>query len=175
MRIAVIGTGVSGLVAAYLLGREHDLTVFEAQSHVGGHTLTSPIDWQGQEYHVDAGFIVFNEVNYPNLVRLFQKLGVESQATSMSFSVKSRRTGLEYAGTSPNGLFAQRRNLASPRFLGLLRDIGRFNKQGRRLLAASSVSPTLGQLIEQGGYSQAFVDEYLIPMGAAIWSTSPLY
>jgi predicted NAD/FAD-binding protein len=173
MRIAVIGTGVSGLVAAYLLGREHDLTVFEAQSHVGGHTLTSRIDWQGQEYHVDAGFIVFNEVNYPNLVRLFQKLGVESQATSMSFSVKSRRTGLEYAGTSPNGLFAQRRNLASPRFLGLLRDIGRFNKQGRRLLAASSVSPTLGQLIEQGGYSQAFVDEYLIPMGAAIWSTNP--
>lgn len=173
MRIGIIGTGVSGLVAAHCLSRDHDLTVFEAQSHIGGHTLTSKIDWEGREYHVDAGFIVFNEANYPNLVRLFDRLGVESQTTSMSFSVKCERSGLEYAGTSLDTLFAQRRNLLNWTYLRMLRDIVRFNRGGAELLQSGHVAPRLGQLLQQGGYSKAFIEQYLIPLGAAIWSTSP--
>lgn len=173
MKIGVIGSGISGLVAAHCLAREHDLTIFEAQSHVGGHTLTSEVDWEGETFHLDAGFIVFNEVNYPNLVRLFDQLGVESQSTSMGFSVKCERTGLEYGGTSLNSLFAQRRNLLNLAYYRLLRDIVRFNREGRELLRNGRAAPRLGHLLDRGGYSRAFVDQYLIPLGAAIWSTSP--
>jgi predicted NAD/FAD-binding protein len=173
MRIAIVGTGISGLVAAHYLAPDHDLTIYEAQSHIGGHTLTSEIDWEGRAYHIDAGFIVFNEVNYPNLVNLFDELGVESQETSMSFSVKCERTGLEYSGSSLNGLFAQRRNLVNPGYLRLLREITRFNREARELLQASRIAPRLGEVLSRGGYSRAFVEQYLIPLGAAIWSTSP--
>jgi predicted NAD/FAD-binding protein len=173
MKLAIVGTGISGLVAAHRLAGEHDLTIFEAKSHVGGHTLTSEVDWQDRTYHIDAGFIVFNEPNYPNLVRLFDELGVDSQATSMSFSVKCERTGLEYAGTSLNTLFAQRRNLFNVAYLRMLREITRFNREGRALLQAGDMAPRLGQVLHRGGYSRAFIEQYLIPLGAAIWSTSP--
>jgi predicted NAD/FAD-binding protein len=173
MRLAIVGTGISGLVAAHLLHEEHDLTLFEAQSHVGGHTLTSDVSMDGEDYAVDAGFIVYNETNYPNFVRLLDRLGVETQPTNMSFSVKDEATGLEYAGTSLNALFAQRRNLLNAGFLRMLRDIGRFNKHARHSLASGLGSQTLGEFLEQGGYSRRFVEHYLVAMAAAIWSTDP--
>lgn len=173
MRIAVVGTGISGLVVAHLLHEDHDLTVFEAQSHIGGHTLTSDINFEGETYAVDAGFVVFNEVTYPSFVKLLQRLGVESQPTSMSFSVKCEQTGLEYSGTSLNTLFAQRRNLVRWSFLKMLMDIVRFNREARELLDQPAMAPTLRQVLAAGGYSEAFAEKYLIPMGAAIWSTSP--
>ena len=173
MRIAIVGTGISGLVAAHRLRPEHQLTVFEADSHVGGHTLTTDVEWDGRRYAVDAGFIVFNEVNYPHLVRLFDELRVDSQETSMSFSVRCERTGLEYAGTSLAALFAQRRNALRPSFWRLLADVVRFNRDGRRLLADGRMEATLGETLARGGYSESFTERYLVPMGAAIWSMPP--
>ena len=126
MKLAVVGSGISGLVCARLLHEEHDLTLFEAGGHVGGHTITSRIDDGDREHWVDAGFIVYNEVNYPNFVRLLEHLDVDTQPTSMSFSVRDDRAGLEYCGTSINTLFAQRQNLLRPSFLRMLADIARF-------------------------------------------------
>jgi predicted NAD/FAD-binding protein len=173
MRIAVVGTGISGLVAAHLLHRDHDLTIFEAQSHIGGHTLTSDVSMAGRQYAVDAGFIVYNETNYPNFVRLLDRLGVETQPTSMSFSVKCGATGLEYAGTSLNALFAQRRNLLSVGFLRMLREIGRFNREALQSLANDPGDETLRDFLQRGGYSDRFIQHYLVAMAAAIWSTDP--
>ncbi len=173
MRLAIVGTGISGLVCAHLLHDEHELTIYEAGDHVGGHTVTTGVRCDGRTYRVDAGFIVYNEVNYPNFVRLLARLGVETQPTSMSFSVRDDRAGLEYCGTSLNTLFAQRRNLLRPSFLRLLGDIRRFNSEARALLAAGGVQPTLRQFLEAGGYKRQLVDQYLVPMGAAIWSTRP--
>ena len=136
MRIAIVGTGISGLVAGYLLAEDHQLTVFEAADHVGGHTNTIEVKEGVGTLAVDTGFIVYNEQNYPNFTKLLSRLGVESQSTSMSFSVRCDRTGLEYNGTSLNRLFAQRRNLLRPRFLGMLRDILRACEE-----RTSAVSP----------------------------------
>ena len=173
MELAIVGTGISGLVCAHLLHAEHDLTIFEAGGHVGGHTLTSRVERDGEERWVDAGFIVYNEVNYPYFVRLLERLEVETQPTSMSFSVRDDRDGLEYCGTSLDTLFAQRRNLLRPSFYRLLADIGRFNRDGKALLANNGSQPTLREFLDAGGYGRKLVEQYLVPMAASIWSTEP--
>jgi predicted NAD/FAD-binding protein len=169
MKVAVIGAGIAGNVAAWHLHRMgHELAVFEAGSHVGGHTHTHDIDGHA----IDTGFIVFNERTYPNFVRLLDALGVESQPSSMSFSVRNESSGLEYNGTRLSTLFAQRRNLVRPSFYRMLADILRFNREAPRLLETEQ-SPTLGEYLGANRYSRAFIGDYLIPMGAAIWSTDP--
>jgi uncharacterized protein len=172
MKIAIIGTGISGLVAAWLLNREHEITVYEASGYAGGHTNTVPVRLAGRDWAVDTGSIVYTRRTYPNFVRLIEQLGVESKPTSMSFSVKCERTGLEYAGRSPSSLFAQRSNLLSPRFYRMLRDIMRFNREAKTLLTAD-VDMTLGEYVKRAGYSEVFLNHYLIPMGAAVWSANP--
>jgi predicted NAD/FAD-binding protein len=173
MRIAIIGSGIAGNVAAHHLHREHDIAVFEAGGHAGGHTHTHDIDLDGRRYAVDTGFIVFNDRTYPNFIGLLDELGVASQESSMSFSVRDEASGLEYNGTTLNTLFAQRRNLLRPSFLGMVREILRFNREAPALLEKAEAGLTLGAFLEQGGYGRRFVDHYLVPMGAAIWSTDP--
>jgi len=172
MRIAIIGTGVSGLVAAYLLHEEHDLTVFEAEDYVGGHTHTVDVEAGGRTYAVDTGFIVFNEKTYPNLVTLFRRLGVEWQDSNMAFSVRCERTGLEYRPSTLGTLFAQRRNLVRPGFWRMLRDIARFRRESAELLDGPD-EITLGEYLDRRGYSREFVEHFIVPMGAAIWSAEP--
>lgn len=171
MKIAIVGTGISGMVAAYLLHRDHDITVFEAADYIGGHTNTVEVRLDGQHYAIDAGFIVFNDWTYPNFIALLNRLGVESQPSDMSFSVKCERTGLEYNGTSLNSLFAQRRNLFRPSFHRMIRDILRFNREAPSLLDRPEPGPSLGEYVTTRGYSTEFVEHYLVPMGAAIWSS----
>ena len=173
MRVAVIGSGISGLVSAYRLSGAHEVTVFESGSHVGGHTHTVDIEHGGRHYAVDTGFIVFNDWTYPNFIGLLDELKVAWQPSSMSFSVRCEQSGLEYNGTSVNTLFAQRRNLVSPRFIRMVRDILRFNREAPAVLANPDSSLTLQDLITQGGYSRGFVEHYIVPMGAAIWSARP--
>lgn len=172
-RLAVVGTGISGLVACRHLHERHDLTVFEAGDHVGGHTHTHDVELGGERHAIDTGFIVFNERTYPNFVRLLDELGVAWQDSDMSFSVQDEATGLEYNGTSLNSLFAQRRNLFRPRFWGMVRDILRFGREAPQLLASDDDALTLGEYLERGRYGRAFVEQYVIPMGAAIWSAEP--
>jgi len=173
MKIAVIGTGIAGNVAARELSREHEITVFEAGNYVGGHTHTHNIDDNGRPLAIDTGFIVFNDWTYPNFIALLDELGVSSQPSEMSFGVKCERTGLEYKGHTLNTLFAQRRNLLRPSFYRMLRDIVRFNREARSLLEADADSLTLGDYLHNNQYSAAFTDYYIIPMGAAIWSAEP--
>jgi predicted NAD/FAD-binding protein len=173
VKIAVIGAGIAGNVAARELYREHDVTVFEAGDHVGGHTHTHDVELHGRSWRVDTGFIVFNDRTYPNFIALLDDLGVEAQDSSMSFSVRDEVTGLEYNGTSLNTLFAQRRNLLRPSFLGMVRDILRFNREAPRLLDEPGGELPLRELLERGRYGRAFVEHYVVPMGAAIWSTDP--
>ncbi|MEO8537030.1 MAG: FAD-dependent oxidoreductase [Betaproteobacteria bacterium] len=170
MKIAVIGTGIAGNVAAYHLSREHDVTVFEADGRVGGHTHTHDVTQAGRSYRVDTGFIVFNDWTYPRFIALMDELGVASQPSAMSFSVRDEASGLEYNGTSLNGLFAQRRNLLRPSFLWMLREVLRFNRDALALLDGGD-DVSLGDYVDANGYSRGFVDHYLLPMGAAIWST----
>lgn len=174
MKIAIIGSGIAGLTSAYLLQREHEITVFEAQDWIGGHTHTVPVRLDGREYAVDTGFIVFNDWTYPNFIQLLQQLGVGFKPTEMSFAVSDPDTGVEYNGHDLNSLFAQRRNLLSPRFWGMIRDILRFNKEALTDLEQGRISAdtTLGQYLSQNGYGQRFIDHYIVPMGAAIWSMS---
>ena len=141
MRIAIIGSGISGLTCAYLLSRRNEVTVFEAADWIGGHTHTVDIEWHGQRYAVDTGFIVFNDWTYPNFIRLLDSLGVVSRPTEMSFSVNDPESGLEYNGNSLDSLFAQRGNLLSPGFWGMLRDIVRFNRQAVADLDGHASSP----------------------------------
>lgn len=174
MKIAIIGSGIAGLTSAYLLQREHDITVFEAQDWIGGHTHTVPVRLDGREYAVDTGFIVFNDWTYPNFIQLLQQLAVGFKPTEMSFAVSDPDTGVEYNGHDLNSLFAQRRNLLSPRFWGMIRDILRFNKEALRDLEQGRIAAdtTLGQYLSQNGYGQRFIEHYIVPMGAAIWSMS---
>ena len=173
MKIAIIGTGIAGNVAAYRLAREHDITVFEADSRIGGHTNTVDVVAGGNRWAVDTGFIVFNDVTYPNFLSLLEELGVESQTSDMSFSVSSLRTGLEYNGASISTLFAQRRNIIRPSFYRMLMDILRFNREAPGLLEQPPGNTTLGEYLDSNGYSRHFIDHYIIPMGAAIWSATP--
>ncbi len=171
MKIAIVGSGIAGNVAAHRLHREHDITVYEAAGHVGGHSHTHDVELDGRHHAVDTGFIVFNRRTYPHFVALLDELGVASQDSSMSFSVRDERSGLEYNGTSLNALFAQRRNLLRPSFLGMVRDILRFNREAPALLEQPGGELPLGELLERGRYGRAFVEHYIVPMGAAIWST----
>ena len=173
MKIAIIGSGISGLVSAYYLCKSHEITIFEANSHLGGHTHTHDITLGQKDYSVDSGFIVFNDWTYPNFIALLNELGVDSQPSSMSFSVKCQRTGLEYNGTTLNSLFAQRRNIFKPSFIRMILDIMRFNKQAPALIATENDQITLGEYLSINRYSSAFIDYYILPMGAAIWSTNP--
>jgi len=173
MKIAIIGSGIAGNVAAYQLRREHDITMFEAGAHAGGHSRTVDIALGGAHYAVDTGFIVFNDRTYPNYVALLEELGVVWQDSSMSFSVRDEASGLEYNGSSLDTLFAQRRNLFNPSFLGMVGDILRFNREAPSLLAGTDDNLTLGAYLDAGSYRRAFIDHYLVPMGAAIWSTDP--
>ncbi len=171
MQIAIVGSGIAGMVAAWTLHHAgHQVTVFEAGTYVGGHTNTLPITLDGRTYAVDTGFIVFNDWTYPNFIQLLGLLGVRSQPTTMSFSVRDVRSGLEYNGTSLNTLFAQRRNLFRPSFHRMIRDILRFGREAPTLLAGNDDGLTIGEYVERNHYSPQFVEHYLLPMGGAIWS-----
>jgi predicted NAD/FAD-binding protein len=170
MKIAVIGTGIAGNVAAYYLHKKHEITVFEANDYIGGHTHTHDIELHGKQFAVDSGFIVFNYKTYPNFTRLLRELGVEEQLSSMSFGVKCERTGLEYMGSTINSLFAQRRNLLRPSFWKMIGDILRFNRDATALIETEADDITLGDYLQIGNYSQIFIDYYLVPMAAAVWS-----
>jgi len=169
----VIGTGISGNVAAYHLSKAHDVTVFEANDYVGGHTHTHAIDHANKTYQIDTGFIVFNYKTYPQFTKLLAELDVDVQPSAMSFSVKCERTGLEYNGTTLNTLFAQRRNLFKPSFYRMIKEILRFNKEAPVDLISDEAEITLGSYLTEKKYSLQFIEHYLVPMGAAIWSTDP--
>ncbi|KRA48792.1 FAD-dependent oxidoreductase [Pseudoxanthomonas sp. Root630] len=173
MRIAVIGSGIAGLASAWWLSQRHDVVLFEANDYLGGHTHTHTVEQAGRTYRIDSGFIVFNPQHYPLLCGLFDELGVASQPTTMSFSVHSERSGVEYNATSLATLFCQRRNLVSPRFWGMLRDLARFYREAPALLEGDDAGPTLGEYLQQGGYGAAFRDEHLVPMASALWSSPP--
>ena len=173
MKIAIVGTGIAGNVAAWHLCKEHEITVFEAGEHVGGHTHTHDIVHDGKPYAVDTGFIVFNDWTYPNFIALLDELGVVSQPTNMGFSSRCETTGIEYSGSSLNQLFTQRRNLFRPRFHSMIRDILRFNRESRELIDYDDETLSLGRYLEENKYGRLFIDNYIIPMGAAIWSTDP--
>lgn len=172
MRVAVVGSGISGLVVASRLHRGHDVSVFEAGGHIGGHTNTIDIDWDGRNFPIDTGFIVFNDWTYPRFISLLNELGVPYQDSNMSFSLRDERSGLEYNGTSVNSLFAQRRNVLNPTFLWMIREILRFNRECRSLLSGEDDGLTLGEYLDLHGYSHAFREQYIVPMGMSIWSST---
>ena len=172
--IAIIGSGVSGLTAAYLLSKKNNVTVFEKEPIIGGHTATVDIEKSGQSYAIDSGFIVFNDKTYPNYLALLDELGITKQATEMSFSVHNCQTGLEYNGHNLNTLFAQRRNLFNPRFWILVKEILRFNKLCKSIYEEDVYLPglTLGDFLTEHRFNAFFAEHYILPMGAAIWSSS---
>jgi predicted NAD/FAD-binding protein len=171
MRIAAIGSGVSGLGAAYALKDACEVVLYERETRLGGHARTVTIDYDGVPIDVDTGFIVYNERNYPNLVGLFEALGVESRQTDMSFAFAGR--GVEWSSNFPAGVFAQKRNLANPRFLNMLADIARFNRVAPADLRSGRLENlTVGGYLRKLGLGDEFRDNYLLPMGAAIWSTT---
>jgi predicted NAD/FAD-binding protein len=173
MKIAIIGSGIAGNVAAYNLNREHDITVFEQNSHIGGHTHTHTINDDESYLNIDTGFIVLNDRTYPNFIKLLKELDVDIQETEMSFSVKCEPTGLEYNGNNLDTLFAQRSNIIRPRFYRMISDILRFNREASSYAEDSDSAKSLGEFLEHGEYSEIFINKYIIPMGAAIWSSSP--
>jgi hypothetical protein len=171
-KIAIIGAGISGLGAAWALRKVHDVTLFEKRDRLGGHANTVDIDYDGMPISVDTGFIVFNPLNYPNMVKLFEALGVESFRSDMSFGF-SLDGDIEWSSNGISGLFAQKRNAARPSYLAMLRDVLRFNKEAQADLEAGHLgSFALGNYLEQKGYGKRFIRNYLLPMGAAIWSAS---
>jgi len=171
MRIAVVGSGIAGLASAWLLSREHQVTLYEANDYLGGHTHTHDVELGERKYAVDTGFIVFNPPHYPLLHKLFGELGVESQPTTMSFALRNERSGLEYNATDLPGLFCQRRNLVAPRFWRMLADIFRFYREAPALLARDDAGPELGDYLAQHRYSDQFRDDHLVPMASALWSS----
>lgn len=172
MKIAVVGAGITGLGAAWALSQKHRVTVFEAADRLGGHANTRNLSIEGRVCPVDTGFIVYNEINYPQLTKLFAHIGVETQASDMSFSVSLDRGRKEYAGSLP-GLLAQPSNLLRPSYLGMLGDLLRFYRRAPAILEdASGRETTLGEMLDEGGYTRAFVEEHILPMGAAIWSST---
>ncbi|WP_028580167.1 NAD(P)/FAD-dependent oxidoreductase [Desulfogranum japonicum] len=168
-KIAIIGSGISGLSCAYTLASQHDITVYEAAGYIGGHTHTVQVDKGGEITDVDTGFIVFNDRTYPHFIGLMEKLGVEYQPTEMSFSVRNDAADLEYNGNNLNSLFAQRRNVIRPAFIRMVADIVRFNKE---VLAAAAKGEmqTIGEFLATNRYSTLFRENYLLPMVSAIWS-----
>jgi predicted NAD/FAD-binding protein len=179
VRIAIVGAGISGLVAAHLLHREHDIVVYEAADYAGGHTNTIRVDTQDATHHLDTGFIVLNDRNYPNFTKLLSRLGVPTQSTHMSFSVKAESEDFEYSGT-PRGLYCQPRNIVSPRFQRMVLDLVRFNSECRRLLARAAhghgggdTGLSLQEFLERHRFSSAFVERLIVPQVSAVWSADP--
>jgi predicted NAD/FAD-binding protein len=172
MRIAIVGTGISGLVAAHLLHREHEIAVFEAAPRLGGHTNTVEVESDDGPLAIDTGFIVFNDRNYPRFEALLRELGVPAQSSHMSFSVSDGRGEFEYAGT-PRGLFARPSHLVSPSFLGMLREWRRFNREARELIGMNGGSPSLGEWLERHRFSRHFVERLIVPQASAVWSADP--
>lgn len=171
---AIIGSGISGLTAAYLLSKKHKVTVFEKNAHIGGHTATVDIEKSGVPYAIDTGFIVFNDKTYPNFLALLAEIGIDKQATEMSFSVHNCNTGLEYNGHNLNTLFAQRRNIFNPKFWLLVKEILRFNKLCKSVFNDQNYQEgySLGHFLRDNKFSDFFAEHYILPMGAAIWSSS---
>lgn len=169
----MVGAGVSGLVAGHLLDEQHDVTIFEMAEYAGGHTRTLQVEHEGRDVLVDIGFIVFNDWTYPNFIALLDQLGVASVPTSMGFSMRDEPSGLEYMGGTFSGLFAQRRNLLRPRHWRMLLDIKRFFLDGKAALEAGNVTQTLGDFLHTHAYGDDCVQQFVLPMAAAIWSTEP--
>jgi len=172
MRIAIVGTGVAGMVAAHRLHPEHEIVVYEAAGRLGGHSNTVEVEDEDGSHAIDTGFIVFNDRNYPSFEALLAELGVASQRSHMGFSVSDGHGRFEYSGT-PWGLFARPAHLVSPSFLGMLRDWRRFNREARELIGMNGTAPSLGHWLEQKGFSQHFVDRLIVPQAAAVWSADP--
>jgi predicted NAD/FAD-binding protein len=172
VRIAIVGAGISGLAAAHLLHREHEIVVYEANSYAGGHSNTVRVDTEYDTHHVDTGFIVMNDRNYPNFTRLLGRLGVTTQPTHMSFSVKGEEEDFEYSGT-PRGLFCQSRNILSPRFQRMIVDLLRFNRELRRLLLHEDTGLSLGELLSRHHFSRSFIERLIVPQISAVWSADP--
>lgn len=173
-KIAIVGSGISGLTSAWLLSQQHDITVFEANDYLGGHTATVNVDVAGKTLAVDTGFIVFNDRTYPLFQQLLSRIGVGASPTEMSFSVHQAQTGLEYNGHTLGSMFAQRSNLFNPGFYGFLAEIVRFNLLCKKVLKEGELSDqdTLGDFVDRYGFSEFFTGHYILPMVAAIWSSS---
>ena len=172
MKIAIVGAGISGLATAHLLHPEHDVTVFEAGELAGGHANTVRVDTEDATHHVDTGFIVFNDRNYPQFEKLLARLNVASQPSNMSFGV-SDGGDFEYTGSSPNGLFAKRAHLVTPWFHRMVFDLVKFNRNARTLLATGGDGPSLGHWLDEGDYSKPFVERLIVPQASAVWSADP--
>lgn len=170
-KIAIIGTGISGLTCAHYLHKQHDITLFEKNDYIGGHTATKPVELAGKTWNIDTGFIVFNDRTYPNFERLLGEINVKPLATEMSFSVRDDQADLEYCGSGINGLFAQRRNIVRPKYIKLLKDIVTFNKLAKAD-ADIDEKETLADYLAKHNLGDWFRDKYLVPMGSAIWSAS---
>lgn len=173
MKIAIIGTGIAGNVLAHRLHPQHEITVFEANAYVGGHSNTVEMETADGPVHLDTGFMVFNDRTYPNFQGLMDQLNIAYRPSEMSFSVQCQQSGLEYNGSSLNGLFAQRSNLLRPAFYRMIRDILRFNREAMKFLDQDGSDESLADFLARGRYGSLFVQQYLIPMGAAIWSAEP--
>ncbi len=173
-RLAIIGSGIAGMGAAHFLKQNFDITIFEKANYIGGHTNTVYVEENNQQVPIDTGFMVFNRITYPNLLRLFRQLDVPIQKTCMSFSVRDSKANLEYCGTGLNGLFRQRRNLFNARFIRMLLSINRFNQDAPAVLSSPAYeNVTIGEFVEQKGYGADFLNKYLVPMSGAVWSTPP--
>jgi predicted NAD/FAD-binding protein len=173
VKIAIVGAGISGLTTAHLLHPGHDISVFEANAYAGGHTNTIRVDTAEETHHVDTGFIVFNDRNYPSFERLLRRIDVASQPSEMSFAVTDENGDFEYASTSANGLFANRAHLAKPWFHRMLADVIRFQRAGRALLARDEQGPSLGHWVEELRFSRPFIDRVIVPQASAVWSADP--
>ena len=175
MKVAVVGSGIAGLATAYILRQQHEVVVFEAADRLGGHTCTVRVDLADETHNVDCGFIVHNQSNYPLLTHLFEELGVATQDSEMTFSVSNERSGLEWNSTNLATIFAQPKNAFQWSFLKMLLDIVRVNKHARALLQTpvSESDPTLGEFLDQHGLGGFVVDNYMVPLGSAIWSANP--
>ncbi len=173
MRLAIVGAGISGLVVAHLLSREHEVIVYEAGDYAGGHTNTIRVDTPNETHHIDTGFIVFNDRNYPDFERLLGRIGVAWQPSSMTFSVSDDIGDFEYGGGSFNGLFAKRAHLVTPWFYRMVADLARFNRAAKRLLLTPGEGPSLGHWLEQQHFSRPFIDRLIVPQASAVWSADP--
>ncbi len=170
-KLAIIGSGIAGMGAAYRLRDEYDITIFEQNHYVGGHTNTIDVDDDGRPLPIDTGFIVYNETTYPNLTRLFAELNVQTENTDMSFSVGNRVTNFEWSGRNVGGIFAQRSNLFKPRFLKFLLEANRFNNTAATHLDDERTDVPMGEYLRRQGYSEYFKENYVLAMGSAVWST----